>query len=438
MVSMSKFKKFLQTATTLTAAAAMVLTPLPAHAATVREAQWFLDAVHAPGAQNISRGNGVKVCVLDSGVDATHPDLAGAVLPGKSFGESASADARSDSKGHGTAMAGLIAARGGGDNNALGIAPGASILPVAGPASDYASIADAIKYCVDNGAKVLNFSGGRPGAIAQDEKDAIAYAIDHDVVVVTAMGNKGQISEPNGFALLPGVIAVTGTMQSDASWPDSWTNDSAVLSAPAITVSTFPKSKFSSGFGNGFGTSDSAAIVSGTAALVRAKFPNLNAANVINRLIKSSTDLGEPGRDATFGYGLVNSELALTMDIAEVAKNPLGEEAEASPTVEKTYSPAEVDGILGSTAGIVAATFIIMVVAIWFIMKRNKNRLMPQAPVSYNLPEAMRPTFQQPPTPQAPPAPTYNQPPQQPFTPPPASNPPAASQPPQDPRFPGN
>src|SRR5689334_21673833 len=117
-------KPLLHLAATVSAVA-ILLVPAFAQAATVREAQWFVDAVHAIEAQQLTRGSGVTVCVLDSGVDKTHPDLQGAVVSGKSFGQSPSADATVDLEGHGAAMAGLIAARGGGVNNALGIAPSA-------------------------------------------------------------------------------------------------------------------------------------------------------------------------------------------------------------------------------------------------------------------------------------------------------------------------
>ena len=379
----------LRTVASTLVAATILLAPTLANAATVRQAQWFLDSVHAIEAQNISRGDGVVVCVLDSGVDATHPDLAGAVLPGKSFGESPAADARVDTEGHGTAMAGLIAARGGGVNNALGVAPGASILPVAASSNVHDSLAEPIKYCVDNGAKVLNLSGGRPGALQQDEKDAIAYAATHDVVVVVAMGNRKQIPEPNGFASLPGVIAVTGTTQSNGAWPDSWTGPTAGLSAPALNVTTFPKVKFSSGFSSDEGTSDSAAIVSGAAALVRAKFPTLNAANVINRLIVSATDLGTPGRDELYGYGLVDAQRALTMDVPQVAQNPLGEPASSSPTGsnnQQNGTTASKKTMLPFILGAVLPLPIIGIV-IWLIVRSRRKQTdtyggMPQMPAT--------------------------------------------------------
>ena len=360
---------------------ATLLMPSLAQAATVREAQWFLDTVHAIDAQKITRGEGVTVCVLDTGVDASHPDLAGAVLPGKSFDSTIKPDATSDVEGHGTAMAGLIAARGGGVNNALGMAPVSKILPVATPKVG-GTYAASIRYCVDNGAKVLNLSGGHlDGTMLDDEKAALEYAVQHDVVVVIAAGNRGQTNKLNPFTSVKGVVAVAGTTQSNSSWPDSWTGSTIALSAPAITVTTYPKTKFSSGYGQGGGTSDSTAIVSGTAALLRAKYPAMNAASVINRLIKSSTDLGAPGRDDMFGYGLVNAEKALTMDIADVDKNPLGEPAAAASDTDGQNS-ADPNNIFNTdrkskVAGPIAGAVLLVVVlalVLWLALRGRKKR----------------------------------------------------------------
>ncbi len=90
---------------------------------TIRQQQWHLAAVHAPQAQKVTRGEGVVVGLVDSGVDAGHPDLMGSVLPGASFNGATSQGGRTDPDGHGTHMAGIIAARGGGGNHALGVAP---------------------------------------------------------------------------------------------------------------------------------------------------------------------------------------------------------------------------------------------------------------------------------------------------------------------------
>lgn len=348
----------------------------------MRQAQWFLDTVHAISAQAISKGAGVKVCVIDTGVDATHPDLKGAVLPGKGFGSDApSADGRVDVEGHGTAMAGLIAARGGGANNALGVAPAALILPTSVGSGARGVFGEQVRWCVDNGAKVINLSGGalNSDVVGQGDKDAFGYAVTHDVVVVVSMGNTGQTGLPNPLAKLPGVIGVSGTDQSNALWSSSQYGSGTALAAPAITVTTYPKTRFSSGFGQGGGTSDSAAIVSGVAALVRAKFPNMDANNVVNRLIKSASDLGAPGRDDKFGYGLVNAEKALTMNIAEVKENPLGTPGATSaspssgPSAKNIFSTAR-----GGANPLAAVVWLVIIggAVAWFVMRRRKRKAL--------------------------------------------------------------
>ncbi|WP_406068766.1 S8 family serine peptidase [Micromonospora sp. NBC_01638] len=139
----------------------------PAVAAPQRAEQWYLDELRIGQAHKLSTGRGVTVAVVDSGVDATHPDLRGQVLPGgRSYG--ASGDGRADEDGHGTHMAGIIAATNAATDGVDGIAPDARILPIKikkgkGPVSDQAQ-AQGIRMAVDGGATVINLSVGGPGA----------------------------------------------------------------------------------------------------------------------------------------------------------------------------------------------------------------------------------------------------------------------------------
>ena len=260
--------------TWLTLVATIVLsgTALP-RADTIREAQWYLDAVHAPQAQAITRGQGVVVAVIDSGVDAGHPDLAGAVLPGMSFAAPGSQAGRTDPDGHGTKMAGVIAARGGGPNNALGIAPAASILPVAVPSSSgtMPSLAPAVHWAVEHGAKVINMSIGRPpGAVPPPgEVDAISAAVAGGVVVVISVGNQPEQTGPNVLTTIPGVVTVGGTGRSGTVFPGSIAAPQVALAAPGQDiVGVALRTKFPSGYSSGTGTSEATAVVSGVAALI--------------------------------------------------------------------------------------------------------------------------------------------------------------------------
>ncbi|MGC4749098.1 type VII secretion-associated serine protease mycosin [Micromonospora sp. DT201] len=308
----------------------------PVVAAPQRAEQWYLDELRIDQARKLSTGRGVIVAVVDTGVDATHPDIRGQVLPGgRSYG--AVGDGRADEDGHGTHMAGIIAATNAAADGVDGIAPGAWILPIKikkgkGPSSDRAQ-AQGIRMAVDGGATVINLSVGRPGAVSPEEEQAIAYAIERDVVVVasagnTAMGDSAVISPAN----VPGVVAVTGTTRGGAFWSGSVQGPEAVVSAPGDGIFNIGAEQ---GYGWGDGTSDSAAIVSGIAALIRSKYPNLNAANVINRIIRTARDAGPAGRDPQYGFGRLDPVAALTADVPMVSVNPLlGPAAPAGGTAQ--------------------------------------------------------------------------------------------------------
>jgi type VII secretion-associated serine protease mycosin len=304
----------------------LVSPPAPAAADTVRQMQqWYLDAVKVLPAQNVTKGDGVVVAVIDSGVDAGHPDLAGAVLPGVSFGGSTSVGGRTDPEGHGTKMAGIIAARGGGEMHALGIAPRAKILPIAEPV-ELDSLAAPIRWAVDHGARVINLSIGRQGPSPADEQAAIAYALGKDVVVVASAGNAEQLGDDLASpASVSGVVAVSGVARSGEFWEGSARGRRVAIAAPADNiVNAGARNVHKTGYAGGGATSEAAAIVSGVAALIRSRYPKLNAANVVNRLLRTATDRGDPGRDELYGFGVVDAQRAVTASVPEVAANPLG------------------------------------------------------------------------------------------------------------------
>ncbi len=304
----------------------------PAHADRIRTQQWQLTALHASAAWRYGSGAGVVVAVLDSGVDAKHPDLAGQVLPGVDLVD-AGGDGRSDPVGHGTTVAALIAGRADDNSGVEGLAPRAKILPVRvldrqNRYGDAEVVARGLHWAVDHGARVVNLSLGG-GAASAPLAEALHYAAAHDVVVVACTGNadpgapaQQQIWYP---AREPGVVAVTGLAEGTgpaapmALWPDALTGPATVLAAPAsILTGARP-----GGYWRVQGTSFAAPLVSATAALVRARWPALDAANVVNRLIRTSTDLGPPGRDDRYGFGLVNPLAALTSEVPSVPANPL-------------------------------------------------------------------------------------------------------------------
>ncbi len=301
-----------------------VVLPLLLAAQSIEEQEWHLDALDIYTAQAQTRGEGVIVGVIDSGVDSTHPDLAGRVLPGTGFGSSTGTDGTTDADGHGTGMAAIIAGTGK-NGGALGIAPGAKILPIASAEKTQFSldvVAESIRWATDHGAKVINLSLGFTSSMTPSLVKAVNYAIEKDVVLVAATGNEAkEVSAP---ANIGGVIAVAGTNRAGLPWKSSNTGDDTVLAAPAEGIVTAsPESVYESGYAEMDGTSAASAIVAGVAALVRAKHPDLPAKDVVNALIKTAKDLAEPGRDISTGFGMINPVGALNAQLPPVERNPL-------------------------------------------------------------------------------------------------------------------
>ncbi len=400
-----------RTAVSATVLAALVgpfVLAAPAQAAprNVRESQWYLAPLKVAQAQQITKGAGVVVAVVDSPVYATHPDLTGQVLQGSTTAVDGPANgwAPNDrSAEHGTAMASVIAAKGGDNNHMLGIAPAAKILPVAdsaiGGTSNSQTTAKAIRWAVDHGAKVINVSLGHMGASHDYEVAAIRYALDHDVVVVAAVGNTSQgVTEVLSPASIPGVIAVAGTTSAGAAWSGSVHGAAAVIAAPAVQITVaLPPVVTASGYSLADGTSAATAMISGVAALVRAKYPQLNAANVINRLIKTAKDAGAPGRDSDFGFGIVQPLEALTANVPTVTANPLGGDtpvasASSTPSVPAVASR---DGS-GSRRGtmligfaVVAGIVVLGAIVLIFVLRAaraRRARTYPYPPVPYQQP----------------------------------------------------
>ncbi|GAA3448681.1 hypothetical protein GCM10018962_05140 [Dactylosporangium matsuzakiense] len=318
-----------------------------------RSEQWQLGALDARDAWKVSTGKGVIVAVIDSGVDASHPDLEGQVLPGVDLVDPGAGDlGQVDPVGHGTTVAALIAGSNQDSSGAEGIAPGAKILPIrvldkANKYDDPGVIAQAVRWAVDHKAAVINLSLG--GALRSEAiAGALQYAAAHDVVVVACTGNIAtdtsihQVWYP---AREPGVVAVAGlgaqakaksrdagAQSADLLWSGSLTGPETVLAAPAVNLTG---AKPGGGYWQVQGTSFAAPLVAGAASLVRARFPRMSAANVINRLIGTAKDLGPKGRDDRFGYGEVDPVAALRTELGEVGENPLTAEAEpvqADPT----------------------------------------------------------------------------------------------------------
>lgn len=222
----------------------------PAHAESVRDLQWHLDAMHAEEMWKVSTGRGITVAVIDTGVDDSLPDLKGQVLKGKDYSDQPG-DERTDHEGHGTGMAALIAGTGkhGSKSGAYGLAPGVEILPIRMPEKieglDFTSghnaardFSKAIRFAADSDAKVINISmgqaeSGTKGGVDTSELDAaVKYAVDKGKLIFAAAGNEGDGA--NRPAFLP---------PHQASWPSdrSTRRSSAARSRSGGQRSTSPR-----------------------------------------------------------------------------------------------------------------------------------------------------------------------------------------------------
>ena len=305
----------------------------PAIADSTRNRQWHLDRLDITAAHKISQGDGVTVAVIDTGVAANHRDLRGNVLAGIDLtGENTRG--KKDTDGHGTAMAGLIAAHGHGRgqaSGALGIAPKAKILPIrtkTGQVGNSTNLPGAIEGAVQQGAKVISMSLGTG---ADDRlKQAVEDALDADVVVVASNGNRpGQffIQYP---AKYPGVVAVAATGRDGSIAPVSVKGSETVLAAPGVDIASTSQT---GAYQLDTGTSDATAIVAGAAALIRSKYPELSATEVVHRLTATATDKGAPGRDDQYGFGSLNLVAALTAEVPPAAAD--------TPPTPGTPDPSE-------------------------------------------------------------------------------------------------
>ncbi|MCW2776408.1 MAG: peptidase, partial [Frankiales bacterium] len=276
-----------------------------------RPLQWGLDTLHAEQSWTTATGTGVVVAVVDTGVQGDHPDLVGQVLPPIDLVEpSATRTVSIDPNGHGTHVAGIVAAATGNGIGVAGLAPGARVLPVRVLDADGSGydddVAEGVVRAVDAGAQVVNLSLGGPEQSDLLEA-AVQYALAHGVVVVSAAGNEGLTGSPVEYpAATPGVLAVGATDSADQLASFSSTGSFVDLVAPGVSIA-------STGNGGQYwyldGTSMAAPFVSASAALLLSA--HVPAAQVAQRLQETARDLGAPGRDDRFGSGLVDVVAAL-------------------------------------------------------------------------------------------------------------------------------
>lgn len=348
----------------LTAALVLAGVPVvgtPAHADQIRDEMWpVLSGLDVQRAWNVTKGRGVTVAVLDSGVDANQQDLAGSVTTGPDLTAGANPPGVAPKRLHGTNMASIIAGHGhgpGGLDGVIGVAPEAKILALRvilendeagfgffnGNERFDDALADGIRYAVDHGADVINMSLGK-SLPTKEERQAIAYAISHSVVVVAAAGNEGASKRarrtghaPYSYpASFPGVVSVAAVTADHRHAGFSNRNSAVVVSAPGVRIIGAGPGK---DYWIGEGTSPAAAFVSGVAALIRSKYPKLPPALVTQAIVTSTTHRPSGGYDSGVGFGEINAagaveaaaELAAAKSVAGQAADRRFEEQVPEP-----------------------------------------------------------------------------------------------------------
>jgi membrane-anchored mycosin MYCP len=416
--------------------AGALLTAPAASADSWRDKEYWLNEYGVSAAWQVSKGAGVKVAIIDSGVDGQHPDLKGAVVGGTDVSGSGDPNGQKSigaKAEHGTLVATLLAGRGHapadpsaspsastgpsvGPDGIVGVAPEAEILSVSAwlgspnPAgkTDQVQIPEAVRWAVDNGAKVINISLGSTSPDWPQSWDAaFLYAEQKDVVIVAAAGNRiGGNIQVGAPATIPGVLTVAGLDQNRTASVDASSQGISIgVSAPAEKlVGGLPGGSYE----DWAGTSGSAPIVSGVAALIRSKWPDMSAKQVINRIVSTAQDAGAPGKDPIYGYGILNAEAALKADVPEATSNPVGSIAEwirvhrrgdlssptsvptskpsipaatlADPTVPVAKAPSQADTAVPAAVVIGFGSLFVAIVAGASIQLRRGYRTSPEQP----------------------------------------------------------
>lgn len=347
----------------------------PAYADTVRERQWYLDAMHAEQMWKASTGKGITVAVIDTGVQADIADLRGQVVAGKDFSKRAG-DERTDYDGHGTTIAALIAGTGakGATLGSYGLAPGAKIMPIRIPGfiernrtdgnqDDFpTAAAKAIRFAADSNAQIINISAGS-SAQSRELTDAVAYALSKGKLIFAAVGNDGDtVNEPQYPAATPGAVGVGAIDRNVKATKESEHGPQVDLVAPGedIVSACLGGTELC----NSHGTSDATAFASASAALIWSKHPNWTNNQVLRVMLNTASKptSGEKRTDY-IGYGAVRPRIALTNpgdpgpadvyplpDFKQAASKAPNKSATASAKDDSSPSPAASAATAGGSA----------------------------------------------------------------------------------------
>jgi len=295
----------------------------------VRSLQWQIAKMRLEDVHRGATGQGVVVAVVDSGVDAQHPDLTGQILQGPDL------RATSDVDGRGTGLAGLIAGHGhgpfadGGDAGILGVAPGAKILPIAfapnvAESGSADELATGIELAVNRGARIICISRGVP--TSERLQFAIDVAFERNVLIIAADNSTWPASYPGVLTAIPS----DRTGEVRVSPASGRTTGLVVPGVELMTTDRAGGYRFADG-------SAGAAVLAGSAAVVWSANPDAKAAQIMNLLRSTATDRGTPGPDTQYGAGELNLLQALRTGVPQAKPSPSA--AVAAPAAPRADVP---------------------------------------------------------------------------------------------------
>lgn len=316
----------------------------------IKGTPWSLQRIVLDQLWQDTKGKGVKVAVIDTGVDIVNAQLkGGAVVNGKDY-LSKTGNGKSDKVGHGTKVAGIIAARKIDGTGFTGLAPEATIIPIRQNddqgSGNVGTMIQAIIWAANAGADIINISqdtaSKMPPTVDNAFRAAVKHAQEKDALIVAAAGNNGadgKIKETYPAAY-DGVLAVAASDRNNARAPFSQSGKFVGVAAPGIDmVSTVPVG----GHCVDQGTSFAAPYVAGVAALIRAKHPKWTYKQVITQ-IEQTADRTKPDRDDFVGWGVVDPAAAVNDDTTAPSED--------GPKPEQV-------GAVGDSADVEAATLVL-------------------------------------------------------------------------------
>jgi subtilisin family serine protease len=383
-----------------------------------RSGEWWLTTWKMqPVVWPLTRGVGVTVAVLDSGVQATVPDLRGAVLPGgdvTGHHTNGETDFNTDGDGHGTMMAVLIAGQGHG-TGMIGMAPEAKILPVVVNAglSDTASppgaVAAGIIYAANHGADVIDVPQEypSPAALACDPalQRAVAYAVARNIVVVAAAGDASRIGTgPAEPASCAGVVAVGAVGPNRSLWSGNTRQPYLTVVNPgADLITSGREGQLVTGVS---GTRAASALAAGAVALIRSRYPKMPWYQVVQRLTATALPEGGQVPNDSFGYGIFKLSFAVNATAHPVpasATNPVyaryqswlaspqGQALARPPAASAAPRASATPRAAGSPALVLTVVLTLLAAACAAVVLAERARRKQEAPRRHRLPRGTSP-----------------------------------------------